>query len=138
MKEVSQENVMLLNLMIVWDEFKKEKRREIYEELTVISAITRGCFSGLKRKARTLVSKITKHICKLARGSAKSRGLSPWNMPFDVDFIGAGHFCPTVAFKAIPPKQTSDITSTPTNTDINHFNSSPIQSKKKMKEVGKY
>lgn len=76
------------------------------KELTVISAITRGCLSGLKRKARPLVSKITKHICKLARGSAKSRGLSPWSTPFDVAFIGGGHACPTVALEleAIPTK----------------------------------
>lgn len=83
---------------------EKEKQQNLYifalilkQELTVISAITRGCLSGRKIKARPLVSKITKHICKMARGSAKSRGLSPWKTPFDVGFMGAGHACPTEA-----------------------------------------
>ena len=80
---------------------KFERRKE----LTMISAITRGCLNGLKRKARPLVSTTTRHICRMARGSAKSRGLSPWKRPFDVAFIGDGHFCPTVALEAIPLRQ---------------------------------
>jgi hypothetical protein len=59
--------------------------------------MTRGCLNGLKRKARTRVSITTIHICKMARGSAKSRGLSPWNTPLDVAFMAAGHELVTVA-----------------------------------------
>lgn len=71
------------------------------KELTIISAITRGCLSGLSRKARPLVTTTTKHICKIASGSAKSSGLSPWNTPLDVAFIGEGQVCPAVPFNAI-------------------------------------
>lgn len=69
------------------------------EELTTISAITRGCLNGLNRKARTRLRTTTMHICRIARGRAKSRGSFPWNTPFDVAAMGAGHV--TVAFEAI-------------------------------------
>jgi hypothetical protein len=56
----------------------------------MISAMTLGCLRGLRINARNLVRTTTKHIWRIAKGSAKFRGLSPWNHPFDVAFIGAG------------------------------------------------
>lgn len=71
---------------------------------TTISAMTRGCLSGLRSKARRRVTKTTRHICSIASGSAKSNGLSPWNTPFEVAFIAAGHeVTAPVPFVAIPP-----------------------------------
>jgi len=40
------------------------------EKLTMISAMTLGCLSGLKRNARNLVKATTKHIWSINRGSA--------------------------------------------------------------------
>ena len=70
-------------------------------ELTIISAITRGCLNGFRMKARPLVTTNTRHICKMTRGSVNWRGSSPWNIPFDVGFIGDGHISPAVALETI-------------------------------------
>lgn len=85
----------------------KIKSRGKTSRLTTISAMTRGCLNGLRRKARPRVRATTRHICKIARGSAKSRGLSPWKTPLDVAFIGAGHFG-TVEFNAIFSQRNND------------------------------
>lgn len=85
----------------------KIKSRGKRNRLTTISAMTRGCLNGLRRKARPRVRTTTRHICKIARGSAKSRGLSPWKTPLDVAFIGAGHFG-TVEFDAIFSQRNND------------------------------
>lgn len=46
------------------------------------------------------------HICKMARGSAKWRGLSPWKTPFEVAFIGDGHVWPMIVpLEAIAPRK---------------------------------
>lgn len=57
----------------------------------MISAMTLGCLRGLRINASNLVRTTTKHIWRIAKGSAKFRGLSPWNDPLDVAFMGAGH-----------------------------------------------
>jgi hypothetical protein len=57
-------------------------------QLTMISAMTRGCRSGRRMKASTRVSTTTMHICRMASGSAECRGFSPWKTPSDVAFIG--------------------------------------------------
>lgn len=75
--------------------------KKLESQLTTISAITRGCLNGLNRTERPRVTTRTTQICKIARGSAKSRGLSPWKTPFDVAFIGCGHICPKVPLDAI-------------------------------------
>lgn len=64
--------------------------------------MTLGCLRGLRRKARVLVKTTTRHICKMRRGSAKSRGLSCWKDPLEVAFIGFGHTIAVVPFVAIP------------------------------------
>lgn len=56
----------------------------------MISAMTLGCLRGLRINASSLVRTTTKHIWRIAKGSAKSRGLSPWNDPLEVAFMGAG------------------------------------------------
>lgn len=68
-------------------------------KLTTISAMTRGCLSGLRRYASTRVSTTTRQICTIRRGSAEWRGSSPWKTPSEVAFIGGGHL--TVALDAI-------------------------------------
>lgn len=40
-------------------------------------------------------------ICRIARGNAKSIGLSPWKTPLEVAFIGAGQAFPVEEFVAI-------------------------------------
>lgn len=75
--------------------------KDKYNSLTMISAMTLGCLRGLRRNASTLVRATTKHICRIAKGSAKSRGLSPWNDPFEVAFMGAGQTVVDVVFVAI-------------------------------------
>ena len=57
----------------------------------MISAMTLGCLRGFRSNASNLVRTTTKHIWRIANGSAKSRGLSPWNDPLDVAFMGPGH-----------------------------------------------
>ena len=62
----------------------------LYNTLTMISAMTLGCLIGLRIYASALVRTMTKHIWRISKGSAKCSGSSPWNAPFDVAFIGAG------------------------------------------------
>jgi hypothetical protein len=57
----------------------------------MISAMTLGCLRGLRINASNLVRTTTIHIWSITKGSAKSRGFSPWNDPLDVAFMGAGH-----------------------------------------------
>jgi hypothetical protein len=57
-------------------------------ESATISAITRGCLMGLKRKASKRVMMRTNAICRLSNGNAKCMGLSPCHTPFDVAAMG--------------------------------------------------
>lgn len=74
--------------------------REEVRELTITSAITRGCLIGFKSSARVRVINNTKQIWMMSRGKAKLMGLSPCQTPSDVAFIGEGHFG-RVALEAI-------------------------------------
>lgn len=42
-------------------------------------------------KARTLVKAMTRHIWRIKRGRAESRGFSFWKAPLEVAFMGGGH-----------------------------------------------
>jgi len=84
-----QKGVIALKLVTVylglWP--YKLENKIISRELTMISAMTRGCLNGLSRKASVLVTKSTIHICITNSGNAKSMGLSPCHSPLDVAFI---------------------------------------------------
>ena len=54
------------------------------EELTIISAITRGCLIGFKTNANARVIKRTMQIWMMSNGRAKCMGTSPCHTPFDV------------------------------------------------------
>lgn len=82
-KKQKQRSVHNSNQFLLW----KIKKRK----LTMISAITLGCLSGLQRKAMNLVKATTKHIWTINNGSAKSIGFSCWKAPLDMAFIGCGH-----------------------------------------------
>jgi len=57
-------------------------------KLTKISAITRGCRMGLSMKTKIRVAMTTKITCRMKRGRAKSKGLSPCHIPFVVIIVG--------------------------------------------------
>ena len=60
-------------------------------EFTMISAMTRGCRKGRRRRAKKRVTTRTKQIWTINKGREKFMGLSPCQTPLETADIGSVH-----------------------------------------------
>ena len=68
-----------------------ETNTRLQYELTMISAMTRGCRKGRRRRAKKRVTTRTKQIWTINKGREKFMGLSPCQTPLETADIGFVH-----------------------------------------------